>query len=335
MTTFQIGGPARFFMKAVSVRDVVEGLEFAYSKGLGVFVLGGGSNLLIADEGIEAVVMRIELDEISFDERAAGQVLATAGAGVNWDRLVEMCILRGLAGIECLSGIPGLVGGTPIQNVGAYGQEVSNTIISVKCLDRANGKVIDLSAEECNFAYRSSLFNTEQKERFIVLSVSYDLAKNDKPKIAYKDLLNVFAGQEPELRDVRAAVLDIRRSKSMVIDPKDPNSRSAGSFFKNPLVDPSDLENLAMKFGNIPHFELGKRIKIPAAWLIENAGFKKGYTLGNVGISERHSLALVNRGNGTAKEILALKRQIQDAVFDRFGIELVPEPIFVGFPQNF
>lgn len=334
LTTFRIGGPARFYLDAISVDDVIEGLEFARSRGLEVFVLGGGSNLLVSDEGVNALVIRVAIERISFDDGSGGQTHVTSGAGVVWDELVETCVKKRLAGIECLSGIPGLVGGTPIQNVGAYGQEVSNTIVSVKCLDRTNCRVVDLKAGVCEFSYRSSIFNTDQKERYIVLGVTYALKKGGKPTIAYKDLSEIFSGREPELREVRAAVLDVRRSKSMVIDPQDPNSRSAGSFFRNPLVDRSDLDKLERKFGRVPHFEAGDKMKIPAAWLIENSGFKKGYSTGNVGISDRHSLALVNRGGGTAREILALKTLIQKAVFDRFGIELVPEPIFVGFSSR-
>ena len=331
LSTFQIGGPARYFLEAVSVDDVREGLEFAHAKGVDVFILGGGSNLLISDEGIDALVMRVSLEGVTYEELGTGQVQVTAGAGVDWDSLVERCVSRDLAGIECLSGIPGLVGGTPIQNVGAYGQEVSNSIVSVKCFDRSTGTLVDLPTSECGFGYRSSLFNTVARDRFIVLGVTYALEKGGTPTIAYKDLSESLAGSDPSLREVREAVLKIRRSKSMVIDPHDPNSRSAGSFFKNPIVNRSELDRLEAKFGRIPHFDLGDKIKVPAAWLIENAGFHKGYSLGNVGISQRHSLALVNRGNGTAKEIIELKTLIQNAVVQRFGIELKPEPIFAGF----
>ena len=321
LTTLQIGGPARFFLEASSVEEVIEGLEFAYRKNIGVFVLGGGSNLLVSDDGVDTLVLRVTIPDISFHEHGNEKIEVSAGAGVDWDQLVEMCVSRRLAGVECMSGIPGLVGGTPIQNVGAYGQEVSDTIVSVDCLDRTSGRLVKLTNEECKFSYRSSIFNTEQKERFIVLGVLYALAVDGKPTVKYKDLAERFAQTDPALSDVRQAVLGIRRSKSMVIDPDDPNSRSAGSFFKNPVIDRSFLKTLETKFGRIPHFDLSGNDKLPAAWLIENSGFHKGFSLGNVGISQNHSLALINRGKGTAREIIRLKTIIQDAVFGRYGIE--------------
>ena len=367
LTTLKIGGLARFFVKAESEQQVVEAFEYARNERLDLFVLGGGSNILVSDDGFDGLVLQIALKGItggnaSVNERAlvlkgitggnagvneralVGEVgtlpnsrvsaRITAQAGEDWDRLVEYCVENDLAGIECLSGIPGFVGGTPVQNVGAYGQEVSETIIAVRCLDRTTGRMVDLTNADCGFAYRTSIFNRSMRDRYIVLSVTYSLTKDGGPKIEYKDLKEYFAGREPTLSETREAVLQIRAAKSMVIDADDPNSSSAGSFFKNPIVTRDTLANISekLKIENLPHFEVdADHVKIPAAWLIENAGFYKGFAMGNAGISTRHSLAIVNRGNATAKDILALKDRIVSEVEAKFGIELRPEPIFIGF----
>ncbi len=331
MTTLGIGGPARFFLNATTEDDVLMGLEFADSRGIDVFILGGGSNLLVADSGIDALVIKNAIGGIEFKNDAVGNTLVIAGAGLEWDEVVEQSVAKGLAGLECLSGIPGLVGGTPIQNVGAYGQEVSETIISVRCLDRSSGTIVGLANRECGFSYRTSIFNTSHRNRYIVLGVTYALSPGGAPKVVYKDLIEHFRGSAPTIADVRNAVLTIRKSKSMVIDSLDPNSRSAGSFFKNPVVDQGTFEILLARFGSIPSFPFGDKVKIPAAWLIENSGFGKGYSLGNAGLSANHTLALINRGNATASEVIALKDTIEAAVKDRFGIALIPEPVFAGF----
>jgi UDP-N-acetylmuramate dehydrogenase len=330
-TTLQIGGPARYFSEASTIEDVFGALDFARSRDLQVFVLGGGSNLLISDAGIDGLVIRVAIQGLTIDESQKKHTAVTAGAGISWDELVEKSVSMGLAGFECLSGIPGLVGGSPIQNIGAYGQEVSESIVAVCCVDRVTGKVAELTNADCNFSYRSSIFNGEFSGRYIVLGVTYSLVKGSAPKIVYKDLIEYFAQKSPTLREVRDAVLRIRRSKSMVIDHADQNSRSAGSFFKNPVIDGKALEALQASFGPIPSFHIGNRVKVPAAWLIENAGFHKGYGKGNVGISESHTLAIINRGNGTAAEVLELMNEIQRAVSEKYDIDLLPEPIFVGF----
>ncbi len=259
-------------------------------------------------------------------------VLVTAQAGEDWDAFVDHCVSRDLAGVECLSGIPGFVGGTPVQNVGAYGQEVSETIVSVRAFDRTNRQVADLSNADCGFAYRTSIFNTTDRDHYIVLSVTYSLRKGGPPKIAYKDLKEFFAGREPALAETRQAVLSVRSAKSMVIDPNDPNSQSAGSFFKNPIIGREMLAEIEDAFPEVPHFDVDtENVKVAAAWLIENAGFYKGFAMGNAGISTKHSLAIVNRGNATAADVIALRDRIVSEVNERFGIELRPEPIFVGF----
>jgi UDP-N-acetylmuramate dehydrogenase len=278
--------------------------------------------------------LQIVLRGLEFKELGGDVVRVRAGAGEDWDEFVGECVERGLAGLECLSGIPGFVGGTPVQNVGAYGQEVSETISRVRCFDRNGRRFVEFSNDDCGFAYRTSIFNTTERDRYVVTSVEFDMKRGGNPRVGYKDLKERFAGRIPTLAETRVAVLDIRRRKSMVIDPADPNSRSAGSFFKNPIVQAGNVAEIARLAGleAVPTFPAGDGlVKVPAAWLIEQAGFKKGYKLGRVGISANHSLAIVNLGEATSMEIILLKDQIQMAVEAKFGIHLQPEPIFVGF----
>ena len=332
-TTLKIGGPARYFVRAQTEEQVIAAVEYAETRDLPLFVLGGGSNILVSDEGFGGVVLHICNAGVRPD---AGVTLVTVAAGEDWDEFVEYCVNNDLAGVECLSGIPGFVGGTPVQNVGAYGQEVSETIVTVKCFDRVEKRIVELSNAECGFEYRKSIFNSSARDRYIVFSATYALAKGGAPKIAYKDLRDRFPDGSPSLRETREAVLQIRRAKSMVIDPDDPNSLSAGSFFKNPVVSAELVGSLRLAAGggNIPTFPAtGGNVKIPAAWLIERAGFGKGYRLGRAAISSNHSLALINLGGATASEIVELKRSIQDGVEEKFDILLQVEPIFVGFPE--
>lgn len=330
-TTLKIGGPARYFVKAESDEDVAAGLNFASDKGLPVFILGGGSNILVADSGFDGVVVHVEMRGLSVGDDVDGRVVVRAAAGEAWDDFVARCVERRLAGVENLSGIPGSVGGTPVQNVGAYGQEVSETIVEVRCFDRSTGQIVSLSNADCGFSYRRSIFNTTVRDRFVVLEVAFAVEQDGRPNLGYKDLERYFEGRTPDLAEVRAAVLSIRGAKSMVINENDRNSRSAGSFFKNPVVDRAKFASICADEGEVPSFPAGEMIKLPAAWLIERAGFEKGFSLGNAGISENHTLALVNRGGAAAAEILELKSLIQVAVNARFGIDLEPEPIFVGF----
>ncbi|MFN0280258.1 MAG: UDP-N-acetylmuramate dehydrogenase, partial [Pyrinomonadaceae bacterium] len=257
--------------------------------------------------------------------------LITVAAGEDWDEFVAHCVDHDLAGVECLSGIPGFVGGTPVQNVGAYGQEVSETIVSVRCFDRKTREFVTLVNAECGFTYRTSIFNSTMRDRYIVSSVTFALQHGGEAKIVYKDLIEHFNSRQPSLRETREAVLAVRRSKSMVIDPADPNSKSSGSFFKNPVIEKEMLAEIRRGFERVPSFDFGDKVKIPAAWLIENAGFDKGFKRGNAGISTNHTLALINRGNASADEMISLKNQIQNAVKEKFGITLQPEPVFVGF----
>lgn len=337
-TTLGVGGPARLFAAVDDDPKLLDAFEFANRNDLDVFVLGGGSNVVISDKGFDGLVIRIAIDGISRLPNASdGHVELSVGAGETWDDVVRHAVESGLAGIECLSGIPGLVGGTPVQNVGAYGQEVSETIASVRCYDRHEGKIVDLSNEQCGFAYRSSIFNSSAAGRYVVTSVTYRLREGGEPKIIYPELIRELdAGKtgvtSPSVSDVREAVLRIRRKKSMVIDPDDPNSRSAGSFFKNPVVTEEVLNSVASVTPDPPFFRMPDgRVKVPAAWLIEQSGFHKGYTAGNVGISEKHSLAIINKGGATADEVIGLMTAISNAVKEKFGIDLHPEPVLVGF----
>ena len=338
-TTFKIGGNARYFVEARDESEILKAVEFAEENALDIFILGGGSNVLIADEGFKGLVIRNALKRVTISNRDSETVFVIAGAGEDWDELVAFSVRENLQGFECLSGIPGLVGGTPVQNVGAYGQEVSETIVSVRVFDRKTKGIFDLSNAECGFAYRMSIFNTTEKNRYIVLAVTYKLKSNSEPKIAYRDLQNFFCEKKATLLETREAVLKIRRAKSMVIDENDANSQSAGSFFKNSIVSReefAEFEVIAekLKIGNIPHFEIDEKfVKIPAAWLIEKADFHKGFIRGRVGISTKHTLAIINRGNATAQEILDFKCEIQNKVKERFHLELKPEPVFIGFEK--
>jgi UDP-N-acetylmuramate dehydrogenase len=336
-TTLGIGGLARFFVEALTEDEVIAAEQWALERGLPLFVLGGGSNLLVADAGFAGLVLRVACRGVAA-QAGGDKQLVRAGAGEDWDALVAWCVERELAGIECMSGIPGLVGGTPIQNVGAYGQEVSETIVSVRAYDRRTRSVVELGNADCGFAYRASRFNTSERNRFIVLAVAYALTPQGAPALKYAELKKRFE-RAPSLHEVRAAVLSIRAGKGMLLVPNDPDCRSAGSFFKNPLVTTEQLAELeqraraAQLLGqdeHAPQFAASAgNVKVPAAWLIEKAGFQKGYAKGRAGLSSKHTLALVNRGGATAAEVLALMREIQERVRERFGVTLVPEPVFV------
>ena len=332
-TTFGIGGPARYFLNATSEQEVLEGLDFAKQKRLPVFVLGGGSNLVIADSGFAGLVLRIGLKG-----RDWGDSQLRAGAGEDWDEIVAACVERDLGGVECLSGIPGLAGGTPIQNVGAYGQEISGVLVDVRAFDRSTESVVQLSRDDCGFTYRASIFNTTHRNRYIVLSVTYALHKGAPPVVKYPDLIRRFEGQlEPTLTEVRRVVREIRAGKGMLIVEGDPDCRSAGSFFKNPILSEESYARLQSSAQEaVPRYPAGTgMVKTSAAWLIERAGFKKGFTIGHAGVSTKHTLALTNRGGATAAEVVRLAREIRRGVEDKFGIRLVPEPVFVGFDEEF
>jgi UDP-N-acetylmuramate dehydrogenase len=330
LTTLGIGGPARWFARASSPADVTAAHDWADSRGLPLFILGGGSNLVVADEGFHGLVLQIRVPRITGPFPGGEDMFVTAGAGESWDGVVAFAVQHGLAGIECLSGIPGTVGGTPIQNVGAYGQEVATVIHSVTAFDRKERRTVVLMAPDCEFAYRMSRFKGRDAGRFVVWSVMFRL-RPGPPTITYRDLVEYLARAgkaEADLADARAAVLAIRRRKGMVIDAADPDTRSVGSFFMNPVVERAAFERIAPA----PHYLMeNDTVKIPAAWLIEQSGFTRGHADGRVGLSTKHPLAIVNRGGATAGDVIHLARGIKTAVLDRFGVALHPEPIFVGF----
>jgi UDP-N-acetylmuramate dehydrogenase len=337
LTTFQVGGPARFFLEATTISEVQAGIEFARAHNLPLFVLGGGSNLVISDAGWPGLALKMAVGGIE-ESRQAGQARFEVGAGEPWDRFVARAVARNCAGVECLSGIPGSVGGTPVQNVGAYGQEVAESVDSVLALDVSDGQLHDLCAEACGFSYRTSIFNTGERGRYVIVRVNYRLTPDGAPRIQYADLKKHFAGWQktPTLGDTREAVRRIRALKGMLITPGDEDSRSAGSFFKNPVVaaaEHGELEKRAAARGlQIPSYPaLVSQKKVSAAWLVEHSGFGKGYGSGRVGISRKHTLAIVNRGDATAVDILALQEHIQQRVEDIWGVRLEPEPVFVGF----
>jgi len=337
LTTLGIGGPARWFVEVHSEEDIAQAAAWVHEKGMPLFVLGGGSNLLVPDAGYPGVVMHIDLRGIERRNEAADYVIFSVAAGEDWDQFVQRSVDDDCAGLECLAGIPGTVGGTPVQNVGAYGQEVSATIERVRAFDLHEQRFLEFSAEDCGFAYRRSRFNSHDRGRYIVTRVDYRLELSGAPTLRYADLQREFATDRiPSLKEVAAAVRRIRQSKGMLLVEGDPDCRSAGSFFKNPIVSAEQAASVAAAAGaEPPRFSAGSgnegKVKLPAAWLIEKAGFSKGYALGRAGISTRHTLALVNRGGATAAEILALAEKIRSAVAERFGIELDVEPVMLGF----
>lgn len=338
-TTIGLGGRARYFAGCDSVERLRRCLTWAGEKGLPVQVLGGGSNTIFADSGFGGLVIKVDLPGMTFCE-AGPWTRVTAGAGQDWDGLVEACVGRGLAGIECLAGIPGQVGATPIQNVGAYGQEVAETIAQVRTLDRQSLDEMVFDAAACGFGYRHSRFKAADRNRHIVTEVSFRLRQQGRPDLAYPELrrhvearvdLDALESGSPVLGAVREAVLALRRGKSMVVDPADPDSRSAGSFFLNPVLSRQDFAALERSVGHgrpIPTFAAAGGIKVPAAWLVEQAGFAKGFRRGGVGISAHHALALINCG-GSAAELLSLAADIENTVREKFGVRLEREPVVV------
>ena len=345
LTTLGVGGEARFFLDAGTEAQVDAALDWADRRGLAVTLLGGGSNVLVSDRGVDGLVIRVRIRGI--EERDvlgdATRVICEVGAGEELDRVVVHTIESGYGGLECLSGIPGYMGATPIQNVGAYGQEIADTIVAVRVMDRATRKVEVLDNAACRFSYRSSVFKGKERDHYVILTVTLALTPGGTPRVHYPEIvreLSLRGGDPGSLGDVRAVVLAVRRSKSMVIDPADPNRRSVGSFFVNPMVtveQGNEIEQraraAAVEPQAMPRYPIGDRVKLSAAWLIERAGFPKGTTEGAVGISTRHALAIVNRGDATAAQILGFARRVRGAVGDRFGVALTAEPVLIGFSE--
>ena len=330
-TTFRLGGFARYFVQAADESDVQEAFAWAAERHLALFVLGGGSNLLVPDEGFPGLVLRIAIAGVVQDGCAFD-----VGAGEPWDGLVERTVQAGCAGMECLAGIPGSTGGTPVQNVGAYGQEVSETITSVRAFDRLAGHFVDLSHEACRFRYRASLFNTDEPGRYIVTRVRFALRAGGEPSLRYADLQRYFAGRgsTPTLAEVAAAVREIRRAKGMVLEQGEPDTHSAGSYFKNPVVAVERLIQIAVaakvEVDAVPRYAAGEgQVKLSAAWLMERAGFGKGFQLGAAGLSTRHALAVTNRGGATCADVLRLEEHVRLGVFERFGVRLEREPVLL------
>jgi len=339
LTTLELGGRARHLVEAADEATLLEALAWAEARGVPAFVLGGGSNVVVADAGFPGLVVRVATRGRSYDY-AGREVRLTAAAGEPWDALVADTVARDLAGLECLSGIPGLAGATPIQNVGAYGQEVADTIRSVRVFDRRDELVLELPASECAFGYRDSAFRRDHG-RHVVLAVTFGLRLNGAPTLRYRELADALAGAAaPTLAATRDTVLALRRRKSMVIDAADPNRRSVGSFFTNPVVPAAAAEQLAARAAaegvvasasDVPRWPAGAgHAKLSAGWLIERSGIARGLKRGNVGVSSAHALALVHHGGGSTAELLALARHVRDTVKARFEITLTPEPILVG-----
>lgn len=364
-TTLALGGPAADWRQTKSLAEVREALRHAGSGP--VLVLGGGSNLVCADKGFDGTVLAIDnkgvyvrtepapgaeslaseapnvsLDAptLPWDLPVGASVWLHVAAGEVWDEVVRACCTWGLAGIECLSGIPGKAGATPIQNVGAYGQELSDCLWSITCVHRETLELVQFSAEACKLGYRHSRFKAESRDEYVVVEVVLRLARGGAPNLSYAEIARQFQDQpHPDLLAVRQAVLATRKAKSLVFDRSDPNTRNCGSFFVNPVVPRSVLMSIQARYeDSVPHFAVAaapatvgpERVKIPAAWLIERAGFARGHRAGNVGLSTKHTLCLVAHEGATATELVQFARHIRDTVLREFGVELVPEPVFVG-----
>ncbi|HEV2750187.1 MAG TPA: UDP-N-acetylmuramate dehydrogenase [Gemmatimonadales bacterium] len=347
-TTLGLGGEARYFADCETEDKVRAALAYGAERQLPVYILGGGSNVVFADAGFPGLVLRVTIGGVEYRDGPHPEVWV--GAGLDWDALVSTAVERGWTGIECLSGIPGTVGGTPIQNVGAYGQEIAETLVSVTCLDRTTLERRTFTAQECGFGYRDSRFKRADRGRYVVLDVTLRLARDRAPRLRYAELRDAVARKiaidavptAQAVRLVRETVLALRRGKSMVLDPGDPNTRSVGSFFTNPVLTPAAFAALEAQWrggqqgqvSQIPTFPAEGGVKVPAAWLVERAGFAKGYRQGGVGvgvgvgISSRHALALVNFG-GTSAELLALAERVRAGVEARFGVRLEFEPEIV------
>lgn len=338
LTTMGVGGAASDFVEARSDSEVIATVRRCRDSKTPLYVLGGGSNVVVADAGVPGTVLQLQTRGITVKDEG-DTVLVEAQAGENWHDFVSQMTLSNYAGLECLGGIPGAVGATPIQNVGAYGQEVSQSIVRVKVLERSSLEIRHFSAEECQFSYRNSVFKTAEKDKHIVLSVTYRLVKSGAPSVRYgelsKELARIHVEAAPSLENVFRTVINLRRNKSMVLDAHDENTRSCGSFFVNALVDEEQVAHISeVAEEKIPTFpgENGL-IKIPAAWLIERAGFPKGTRRGRVGLSTKHTLALVAHPGASAHELVQFANHIRTIVKEHFGVLLQPEPHFWGFEK--
>lgn len=346
-TTLGIGGPAAYYVEAQDDHAICKALEIAEKHKIDLTVLGGGSNVLIADRGIDHVVLRVGIRGIRHEVMDT-HVRVFVGAGENWDTFVAKAVEENWAGVECLSGIPGDVGAAPIQNIGAYGQEVGEVIEAVHVIERRRGKLLRIDKQDCQFAYRDSIFKGAAKDQYIVVGVTFVLEIGGAPAVRYAELqrfLKIIGHEDSAtLAEVRAAVLELRGRKSMLLDPLDENGRSAGSFFLNPILDDASWAEVKKRIEaagvlgpeeKIPQFAAGPgHIKLAAAWLIERCGFSKGMSRGLVGLSTKHTLAIVAHGSATAVDVLKFARFIRDGVYEKFGVRLVPEPVMMGFDKR-
>jgi len=353
--TLGVGGAARAWLEVTEVAEVADALGWAQAHGLPLIVIGRGSNVVVADRGLEAAVLRIRATGMQVRDAGADEVLLHAEAGLEWNALVTRSVELGLSGLECLAGIPGEVGAAPVQNIGAYGQEVSEHIEAVQVVERATGSLLRLGQDHCGFGYRDSMFKGQAEDRYVIVAVELRLKRGRAPVLRYPELIRAVAQSAPPtaaapkqasarpspptLEAVRSAVLGLRRSKSMLLDPSDENHRSVGSFFVNPTLGPAELEavreRIRARLGATEaapeHRAAADRVKLPAAWLIERAGLRKGFGEGKVGLSTRHCLAIVNRGGATASDIVAFAALVRARVAECFGVKLCVEPKLLGF----
>jgi UDP-N-acetylmuramate dehydrogenase len=333
LTTLRVGGPAARLVELEREEDVLEAVQDADRRGEFLFVLGEGSNVVVGDGGVDGVVARMAMRGARVTVEA-DRVIVDVAAGESWDALVARAVDEGWRGVACISGVPGLVGATPIQNVGAYGQDVGETIVGVRAFDRSTRSFVDLAPDACGFGYRSSAFK-RAAGRYVVTRVRFAFERGDQTVVRYAELsraLSLADGDTAPSRRVRETVIALRRAKGMILDAADPDSVSAGSFFVNPVLDAAALAAIEAAAGErVPRFDAGNgRFKVPAAWLVEHAGFPKGWGTARAGVSRKHALALVNRGGATAEDLLGVARAIRDGVSRRFGVVLEPEPVFVG-----
>lgn len=341
-TTLGVGGPASFFARCPDREGIGRALAWAGGEGLPVFVLGGGSNLLVADAGFAGLVVAPNAGNLALDLTGPRPRLR-AEAGCDWDAVVAAAVEAGCAGLEALSGIPGTAGAAPIQNIGAYGQEIAASLRTVEVWDRHEGRARLLEAGECGLAYRDSHFKGPWRDRFVVLAIELELESSETAPVLYAELrrrLDAGEGERRPLTAIRAAVLALRAEKAMLYRPEEPDGRSAGSFFVNPVVSKDDADGVELEARRrggqraMPRYDAPHGVKLSAAWLIEEAGFRRGWGEGKAGLSTRHTLAIVNRGGARAEDILAVARAVRRGVAAAFGVELQPEPFFLGFDRT-
>ena len=336
-TTLHLGGKAAALVDVESPEGLIQAMTHAHDRSLPVMMLGGGSNIVVSDSGVSAAVIRLHGGTIDAEPVGSTQWKVRADAGLPWSNLVDWSVRASLQGLECLAGIPGRVGAAPIQNIGAYGQELADVLQSVDAIELSTGERVQFTAEECRFGYRTSRFKSDWRGRFAITRIELLLEKDGQPCLKYHQLADALdTHQRPSLSVVAETVTAIRRQKSMVYDPTDPNHRSAGSFFTNPIVQNELLADIQRRVrSKVPHWPVeSNRVKLSAAWLIDNAGMKRGYGAGPVGLSTNHTLALVNRGHATTTDLITFAAHVRARVFDHWGVTLHPEPMPIGFQAD-